>query len=586
MSILRGKPVSSGIVSAHAHLFFSHENRLESDHPLPASSIDNELNRLQNALKKSRAQLKKIHKTVEKKMGSSSALIIAIQGQLLDDPSLIKEIKEKITREQLRCETAIRLVEKKYIDIFSKIPDLTFQERQNDLSDILQRIAANLSSQFAQSSKKESPYILVTRDLHPSKAAQIMSSGLIAGLILEEGGENSHTSILARTMGIPAVIQVHKALDTVQEGDFLFLDALLGQIYVAPSKEEIFKLNGKKEKYTLYKTRLKEIIPLPSQTMDGQNFSLMGNIELEFETTMAKDHGAAGIGLFRTEFLFMDGDVAQHTSKQALIYKNVAQSFYPSQVVIRTFDVGRDKAVPDFNNDEGCNSALGAMAVRIFLKKPDLLIRQIKGIIRANESGNISILFPMITTIEEIFSLKALVKDCYAQVKKEQATIPKCPPVGIMVEVPAAIKLIPFLKDHIDFFSVGSNDLTQYLLAVDRNNSEVSSLYTPFHPALVEALLEISSACRSIGKPVTVCGEMAGKSVSALMLLGMGFRRFSMNPLALMEIKRVLTHVHASYATHVVKKIRHFPSASMIEEYLIEQFLRKYPELFIKQPFF
>jgi len=586
MPILRGKPVSSGIVSAHSHIYNNQVQILENDIQLAPASIEKELNRLQNAVKKSRAQLKKIYKTVEKKMGSSSALIIGIQRQLLEDPSLIREITEKITQEQLHCETAIRFVERKYIDIFSKIPDLTFQERKNDLSDILQRVSANLISRPHQGNKNESATILVAQDLHPSKAAQVMSSGLISGLILEEGGENSHTSILARTMGIPTIISVPNALTTISEGDFLFIDALLGIIHVNPSKEEIFKLAEKKEKYTAYKSRLKEIIPLPSQTLDGKDFSLLGNIELEFETTMAQNHGAEGIGLFRTEFLFMEGDTAHHIQKQALTYKNVAQSFYPKPVVIRTFDVGRDKTVPQVEHEQGINPALGAMAVRIFLKKPTLLKKQIKAVIQANESGNISLLFPMITTIEEIFSLKAMVSECFDQVKKERSHPPKRPPFGIMVEVPAAIKLIPFLKNHVDFFSVGSNDLTQYLLAVDRNNSEVSALYTPFHPALVEALFEIVALCHKIDKPVTVCGEMAGKSVSALMLLGMGYRRFSMNPLALMEIKRIFTHVHASYAAHVVRQIRRLPSASMIEEYLIEQFLKKYPDLFIKQPFF
>lgn len=586
MPILRGKPVSSGIVSGTGHLYNTVVRSVEQESTLAAGSVEKELNRLLNAVKKARAQLKKIYMTVEKKMGSSSALIIGIQRQLLDDPSLIREISDKITQDQVRCETAIMQVEQKYMEIFSKIPDLTFQERKNDLSDILQRIAANLKSRHIHHQQTDAPFILVAQDLPPSKAAQIMSSGQVCGVILEEGGENAHTSILARTMGIPTVINVAQAMGTIKEGDFLFIDALLGQIFVNPSKEESFKLSGKNEKYVIYKERLKEIIPLPSNTLDQVPFTLMGNIELEFETNMARNHGANGIGLFRTEFLFMDRDIAHHLDKQALIYKNVAQTFYPDPVVIRTFDIGRDKTSPDHDHEEGCNSALGAMAVRIFLKEPALLIKQIKSVIKANESGNISLLFPMITTIEEIFSLKAMVLDCLEQIKKEGVMTPKMPPLGIMVEVPAAIKLIPFLKDHIDFFSVGSNDLTQYLLAVDRNNSEVSNLYTPFHPAVVEALFEISHQCRRIGKPVTICGEMAGKSVSALMLLGMGFHRFSMNPLALMEIKRILTHVHASYATHVVRQIRRFPSATQIEEFLTEQFLRKYPELFIKQPFF
>jgi phosphotransferase system enzyme I (PtsI) len=255
-------------------------------------------------------------------------------------------------------------------------------------------------------------------------------------------------------------------------------------------------------------------------------------------------------------------------------------------VVIRTFDIGGDKNYSYFKQEEEANPALGTMAVRLFLKKRDLFKNQIKAILRANESGNIQLLFPMITEIEELHTIKNIIKEARKELKSEKKLPPKDIQIGIMIEIPASVKIIRHLKDEIDFFSIGTNDLMQYLLAVDRNNSAVSYLYSPFQPAVLEILFEILHEVNAIGKRVTVCGEMAGKTFSALMLMGIGYTNFSMNPLAIAEIKRIFTRIHYSYIKKIVSNLRKLSSRTEIKEFLIESLLKKYPDLSIKQPEF
>jgi phosphotransferase system enzyme I (PtsI) len=355
---------------------------------------------------------------------------------------------------------------------------------------------------------------------------------------------------------------------------------------VNPTKSFIAKALVKKEKYEAHKEKLRQVIKQPDVTRDNHHFRLCGNIELPFESDTLLSYGAKGIGLYRTEFLFMDPAIAFSVDQQYMIYKNIAGKFFPNPVVIRTFDVGRDKSYNYFRNEKENNPALGTMAVRLFLKDRELFKTQIKAILKANESGNIRILFPMVTEIEEIYTIKDIMHQCKEELKQEKKLPHKEIPVGIMIEIPAAVRIIKYLKDEIDFFSIGTNDLIQYLLAVDRNNSYLSYLYNPFHPAVIDILYEILAEVSGIGKEVTVCGEMAGKTFTALMLLGMGYTHFSMTPLAIAEIKRIFTRVHYSYVKKTVNQLTKMSSKTEIEELLVETLLKKYPDLFIKPPEF
>ncbi|MCK4942131.1 MAG: phosphoenolpyruvate--protein phosphotransferase, partial [Candidatus Aminicenantes bacterium] len=530
MKKIKGNPVSAGIVTGKALVFNSQKEIIFREN-ISKDEIENEIKRLNNAVKKTRAQLKKIYHNLQKVMGKDSALIIETQYQLLKEGNLLNNINDLITTDLVKVEWAIKNVEKKYIDFFNNIPDLSFREKRNDISDLLNRLMDNLKKSRGDIIANIENVILVANEIPPSVAANIISKGKLLGLILNQGGETSHSVILARTLEIPTILDTQNATDIIANDDFLIVDGLTGEIYINPGKNLISKFSTKKEKYQVYRERLKDVIKLPDTTKDKHQFNLLANIELPFESEIVQSYGAKGIGLYRTEFLFSDSSIVLSAKQQYLIYKNIAQNVFPDPLVIRTFDVGRDKNYSHFESVSEPNPALGNMAVRLLLKEKELFKTQIKAILMANESGNIKILFPMITEIEEIHSLRNLIEEAKQELKNENNYPNKKIEIGIMIEVPGVIEIIKYLKEEVDFFSIGTNDLMQYLLAADRNNAAVSYLLNPFHPAIIQTLIKLKKEIDKMGKKVTVCGEIAGKTFTALMLLGMGYTDFSMNPM-------------------------------------------------------
>jgi phosphotransferase system enzyme I (PtsI) len=582
---IKGKAVSPGIVMGKAMLYNSAKEVIQPE-KISEKAIEKEVWRLDNAIKKTQAQLKKINQDLQKIMGRDSALIIETQYMLIKDSHLLDEIKKNIKDNLSNAEWAIKETEKKYLKIFNTIPDLSFKTKSNDISDVLNRLIKNLKkggkSMFAS---QPGQVILVADDITPSEAAKLMSNKKLLGLVLNKGGETSHTVILARTLGIPAIMDTTNATDSIGNGDFLALDSVNGEVIVQPTQTVIAEITIKSEKYQIYREQLKTLGQLPELTRDHHQFHLYANIDLPFESEIVQSYGAKGIGLFRTEFMYLDSKMSISEEEQYLIYKSIAQNIFPHPLVIRTYDLGRDKSdTPVAHREE--NPSLGLMAIRMFLKKREPLRIQIKAIQRANSSGNIRILFPMITEIEEIHAIREIMNETREELLHEGKYPKKDVLVGIMLEIPAAVSLIKHLKDDVDFFSVGTNDLIQYLLAVDRNNSEVSYLFSPFHPGFVHILKEIRQEVAKIGKEVTICGEMAGKCFQALMLLGLGFTNFSMNALAIAEIKRVFTQIHYTNLKKIVSKLDQFGSRSEIEEFLTESLLKIYPDLLIKQRLF
>jgi len=582
---IKGKAVSPGIVMGKAMLYDSAQEVIRPE-KIAEKSVEKEIWRLENAVKKTQAQLKKINRDLRKVMGSDSALIIETQYMLIQDSHLLDEIKIAIKDNLVKAEWAIKETEKKYLRIFNTIPDLSFKTKSNDISDVLSRLIENLKKS-GRSSPAAHPgqVILVADDITPSEAAKLMSNNKLLGLVLNKGGETSHTVILARTMGIPAIMDTINATESIANGDPLALDSINGEVIVQPTQAVVAEITIKSEKYQIYREQLKTLSQLPELTRDQHQFHLYANIEIPFESEIVQAYGAKGIGLFRTEFMYLDDKMNLSEEAQFLIYKNIAQNIFPHPLVIRTYDLGRDKSDAASPSREE-NPSLGLMAVRMFLKKKEPFRIQIKAIQRANSSGNIRILFPMITEIEEIHAIRAIMAETKEELLREGNYPKKDVSVGIMLEIPAAVRLIPHLKDDIDFFSIGTNDLIQYLLAVDRNNSEVAYLFSPFHPAFIHILKEIRREAARIGKEVTICGEMAGKCFQALMLLGMGFTNFSMNAMAIAEIKRVFTQIHYSKLRKIVAKLDQFSSRSEIEEFLTESLLKLYPDLLIRQRLF
>lgn len=584
MRRISGKAVSPGIAMGRAVLHNVTRQEILAE-PIPPRAVERETWRLENAVKKSRAQLKKIHLGLQKVMGKDAAFIIEAQQMLLTDSQLLNEIKGAISGKLVKAEWAIRLVERRYQELFRSIPDLSFKSKSNDVSDVLNRLIANLRkapatkpAAGAAPGAAPGPYVLVADDISPSEAATLMSSHRLLGLVLNKGGETSHTAILARTLGIPAILDTGNATELIADGDTVALDSVAGEVIVQPTPDAALEIGRKIEQFGQYREQLKALSQLPELTRDRRPFHLYANIELPFESEVVQSFGAKGIGLFRTEFLYLDSKMSISEEEQCLIYKKIAQNVYPHPLVIRTYDLGRDKSDPARPRRED-NPSLGLMAVRLFLKEREPFKVQIKAVLRANASGNIRILFPMVTEIEEVRAIREIMAEARRELQRTGSLPKKDVKVGIMLEIPAAVRLIRHLGDDVDFYSVGSNDLIQYLLAVDRNNADVAHLYSPFHPAFIHVLKEIRREVDRAGKEVTVCGEMAGQRLPALMLLGLGFTGFSMNALAIAEIKRVFTRVDLARLRRIVSRLDRFGSRSEIEEHLRTEIDRAYPGL-------
>lgn len=585
MKKIKGIPVSQGIVIGKAQLFNSKREFILKE-KIDISNIDKEIKRFIKSLDVTKSQLKDMYENLKKSVGEDSALIIKTQFMILEEPRLTDEIKNIIMEERVKSEWAIKEVEKKYVDHFKKTKDLSFREKSNDIMDILGRIIANLKKTDDKYGENVGNVIIVADEIAPSIAATLIIGNKLKGIILDNGGETSHTVILARTLAIPTILNTGNATELILSDDTLIVDGITGEIIINPSRNQISKAGIKARNFLSYKEKLKKIEKLPNVTKDGVKFSLKANIEFPFESDIVSSHGADGIGLYRTEFLFMDSSISKSENEQYLIYKGIANKIYPGIATIRTFDIGRDKGNHYFKKDIEVNPALGMMAVRMFLKEKFIFKKQIKAIIRANENGNIRILFPMITEIEEIREIKKIIKTAEKELKLKNHLPRHKIKIGVMIEVPAMIKLVKFLKDEIDFFSLGSNDLIQYLLAVERNNSSLSYLFDPFQPVIIDSLFEIKKESDKIGKEVTVCGEIAGKTLTAVMLLGMGYTDLSMNPLSIAEIKRIFTSIDHSFTKKIVKQLPGFSSKSDAKSFLYTSLQNKYPELFKIKPEF
>jgi len=581
---IKGRAVSTGIGSGRALLYKAHEEVVHRI-AIAEDEVEKELWRLSNALRKTSAQLKKIRHDLEKVVGRDSALIIESQSLLLKDSNLVDAIRDQIREQRVRSEWAIKEVERKYSGLFQKVADRTFQEKIRDISDVLGRIIANLRrSPGAVEESPEGDLVLVADDLTPSEAAKLIGRGGIQGIVLTGGGETSHTVILARAREIPTIVGATGATEAVTAGDPVVVDGVAGEVIIRPTVAILAEVEQKRQQYQAYRVHLGAVSRLPNQTRDGRRFNLLANIELPEEVDHAMASGAMGIGLFRTEFLYLDARAGLSEDEQVLTYKELAQKAFPHPAVIRTFDLGRDKVEPGGESGEE-NPSLGQMAVRMFLKRREEFKLQLRAILRANQSGNIRLLLPMITEIEEVLAVRALLAEATEELARKGRAPARKTPVGIMIEIPGVIPLMPHLRGLVDFFSVGTNDLIQYVLAVDRNNHAVSYLYSPFHPAVVSALRAIRRHADQLGCEITVCGEMAGQCFPGLMLLGLGFTDFSMNPMAISEQKRIFTGVDTRFLKTTVNKLSAISSRSQVEETLIEALVRRYPALFLGRNF-
>jgi phosphotransferase system enzyme I (PtsI) len=577
---LRGIGVSPGISIGEVLLterviFSSRKDRIS------AKQLDKEIVRLEKAIERTQQQLTGIKDKVREKVGEEHSFIFDAHLLIVKDSALFKSLKKTITEEMVRAEWAISLIHEQYMKKFESITDEYFRERKFDVSDVLSRVYINLDPLEPKRTHDDAEKILVGHDLLPSEAALRLSQGNVLAVALDMGGQTSHTAILARSLNIPAVVGLRNITKRVKNGDILIVDGTDGEVLINPPLAIKKEFIDKKKRYENYRKELRKTAKLKSLTLDGERFYPMANIELPEEVKPAFSLGAEGIGLFRSEFIYLHSTSLPSEEEHYNAYYRCAKEARPAQVYIRTMDIGGEKNLPQLKIEKEPNPALGLRAIRFSLRDRSLLKTQLRAILRASVFKNVRILIPMITEYEEIKEVKNIFEEVKRELRSQKVKFDSKIPLGVMIEVPAAATMTDVLVREVDYISIGTNDLIQYYLAVDRSNELVSYLFKPLHPSILRILKFIIETTQSAGKEVTVCGEMAADPLSALVLLGFGLRRFSMNPIFIPRVKEVLRSVENRSIRRIVRKAMQLNSAQEIEEYIIENVLVKYPKAFL-----
>lgn len=579
-SRLRGTGVSPGVAIGEVLLTekVAFPFRKES---IPGDKVQNEIKRLGRAVERTRKQLILIKDKIKAKVGEEHAFIFEAHLLILEDKTLLYGLEKIIREEKARAEWAISRVHDKYLKIFDAIADEYFRERKSDVSDVLLKLYRNLEPAGRREKDDDGEKILIAHDLLPSEAASRLSRGNVLAVALDMGGKTSHTAILARSLNIPAVVGLRNITRKVKDGDRLIVDGTDGEVIINPPLAIRKEFISKQKKYDDYQQELKKTAKLTPATRDNIDFFPMANIELSEEVSSALSLGAEGIGLFRSEFIYFRSITHPSEEDHYQVYSRLAKDAHPRPVYIRTVDVGGEKRVPQMKVDKEPNPALGLRAIRLSLRDRPLFKIQIRAVLRASVLGNLRVIIPMITEFEEIEEVKQLFREVKQELRSEKIKFDENIPIGVMIEVPAAAAITDLIVQEVDFISVGTNDLIQYYLAVDRSNEQVSYLYKPLHPSVLRLLKYIIETARDAGKDVAVCGEMAADPLSALVLLGLGLRTFSMNPIFIPRIKKALRSVDCGMVTELVQQAMSLRTAQEVEEFIIENVLVQFPEAFL-----
>ena len=578
---LRGIGVSPGIAIGEV-LLTERVIFTERKETIPSHLVAEELKRLKKAIARTSNQLTRIKDQIRKKVGEEHAFIFEAHLFILKGESLQPNFEKIIKKEKCRAEWAISRVHDKYQKLFESIHDEYFRQRKSDVTDVLTKIYKNLETGAQKKGEEEREKILVGHDLLPSEAALRLSRGNVLAVATDMGGQTSHTAILARSLNVPAVVGLRDISQRVKNGDYIVVDGTDGEIIVNPplaTRKEFF---SKKKRYDDYRKELRKTAKLKSSTLDDVRFFPLANIELPEEVKPAFSLGAEGIGLFRSEFIYLQSTSLPNEEDHCAIYSRIAQEAYPSPVYIRTVDLGGEKELPQLKIEKEPNPALGLRAIRFSLRDRDVFKIQLKAILRASSLKNVKILIPMITEIEEVGEIKLLLKEVKEELRTKRIQFDENIPLGVMIEVPAAAAITDLLVKEVDYLSIGTNDLIQYYLAVDRSNEFVSYLYKPLHPSILRLIKFIIETAQKEGKEIAVCGEMAADPVTAIVLLGFGLRHFSMNPIFIPRIKKALRSVEYKNVKKIVQKAMTLKTAQEIEECIIERILVKYPNAFLR----
>ena len=515
-----------------------HEEIVITDQKVTDVAVEKEA--LQKSLDASRAQLEKIKEKAAAEMGEEKAAVFEAHITLLDDPEFTGAMAMEIESNSINAMKAVDNVTNMFVSIFESMEDAYMRERAADIKDVSKRIIANLAGKSADAfAITEANTVVVAHDLTPSDTAQLDRSKVV-GFITNIGGRTSHAAIMARTLEIPAVLGLGDITSAVKTGDKIIVDGITGDVIINPSEDVIAEYEAKKEKFKEEQEELKKLIDVKTTTKSGKRVEVCGNIGQPEDVLGVIANGGDGVGLFRTEFLYMDRDNAPTEEEQYESYKFVLEKMEGKQVVIRTLDIGGDKTLPYLPLPEEMNPFLGYRAIRLCLDRKEIFKVQLRALLRASVYGNLCVMFPMISGLEEFQQAKAFVEECKAELKAEGIAYSDSIQWGIMVEIPAAAVYADELAKHVDFFSIGTNDLIQYTLAADRMSEKVSYLYNPMHPAVLRLIKMTIDGAHKHGKWVGMCGEMAGDEAAIPTLVEYGLDEFSMSATSILNAKKII----------------------------------------------
>ncbi|MGD8896453.1 MAG: phosphoenolpyruvate--protein phosphotransferase, partial [Acidobacteriota bacterium] len=551
MSTLRGTAVSPGIAVGRALV-------VEKDAVpvfrlnLAPEKIPAEIGRLEAALEVSREQLRAIKERLSREVGAPHAYIFDAHLLMLDDPLLRARAVEIVQQRLVNAEWALRTVSEELHALFDEFSDEYLRERSTDLDDVIGRVQLNLRGAPGAPSLERlpGPFVLVASDLSPSEAAELDWDKVLA-VATDMGSSTYHTAIIARSLRIPAVVGLKDATRQTPAGSLVVVDGTRGEVVVEPSASILDGFRRDQEKYRREDERLCSTRELPSRTQDGVDVRLVANVEFPEEAATAQLYGAEGIGLFRSEYL-LGRDLRWPSEDQQLdVYRRLIEQMHPHAVTVRTWDVGRE-ALGTVGRS-GPNPAMGERALRLLRRSPDPFRVQLRALLRAGEHGPIRIMFPFVAGVGDLRLALSLLDEAREELRRENVAFREDVPVGINLEVPSAAVVVDLLATEVDFFSVGTNDLIQYLLAVDRTDPRVSALYEPLHPAVLRTLARIAGVAKEHDRALSLCGEMAGQPVEAVLLVGLGYRELSMAPSAIPRVKAAVRGVREDEARRLAE---------------------------------
>lgn len=578
MERLQGIAVSPGVAIGEA-LVLDNEGFRIPRRFLPRDAVEEELDRLHKALEAATSEVERNRDRVAAELGDEYAAIFSAHVQMMRDRRLREEVEELIRNRHYSPEYAVSRSLRKYAKVFESLDGEYMAERANDIFDIEKRILRNLLGMRREElSQVTSPVLVLARNLTPSETANL-NPQFVMGMVTEIGGPGSHTAIVAEGLGIPAVVGVGLFLTDVSGGDTVIIDGDQGQIILHPDEETLARYRHEVEEQRSLAAKLETLRDLPAVTTDGEVIQLMGNIEFPHEVEQCRERGADGIGLYRTEFLYLgrDDDPSEDTHYEA--YCGVAQAMQGKPVVMRTLDLGADKMRMLPNPEDERNPFLGLRSIRLALRNRDLFRTQLRAILRASVDGNIRLMFPLISNLLELRQARMVLNDAMEDLEEAGVPFDRDIKVGMMVEVPSAVVMLDRFVEEVDFFSIGTNDLVQYCLAVDRSNKDVANLYTSADPAVLRLIQQTVRIATTAGKPVSMCGQMCGNPMYTMLLLGLGLRSMSVTPAAVPEIKRICRSVSIAQCEEVAANVMSLDNARDIKTFLRDELSRVFPEL-------